>query len=197
MAIDKTVSINKVVEVLKGASNFKVESVEEFNKGIEHIIRLIKDSAILYKDESYASSYYLSVIVIEEVAKIHMGLYVQYEDKEKRNKLYDHKTKDIIGCNYTLTLGARLKDAIGQETIEKIINESYSGNLKDNREKAIYCSRVNNQYVVPSDLYSREDARNMLLFAIESFDDNLVGYTDYSLKQSKETNLIFTEISLG
>lgn len=197
MAIDKSFSINKVDEVLKGTSSFKIESTEEFNKGIDHIIRLIKDSMILYKDKSYASSYYLSVIVIEEIAKIHMGLYVRYEDKVKRDKLYDHKTKDIIGCNYTITLGTRLKNAIGQQAIEKIINQAYSGNLKDNRENAFYCSRINNKYVVPSDLYSQEDARNMLLFAIESFDDNLVGYTEYSFKCSKATDLIFDEIISG
>ncbi len=38
-------------------------------------------------------------------------------------------------------------------------------------------------------------SRALLLFAIESFDDNLVGYTEYSMNISQKTDEIFEEIS--
>ncbi len=61
-------------------------------------------------------------------------------------------------------------------------------------EKAIYCDRKNNNIVTPKDLITQELARNLLLFAIESFDDNLLGWTDYSIELSKKTDLFFETI---
>ena len=196
MELDEKLSINKIHEVLSGTSGFTIESSYEFDKGIDHIINLIYDAKVLYENGSYSSSFYISVIVIEEVAKLHMGLYIQYGRNVKKDKLFDHKTKDIIGCGYTVTMGSRLIDAIGVEEIKRICNEAYSGKLKERRENAFYCLKKDGKLAIPYELYSREDARNVLLFAIESFDDNLVGYTDYSLKRSEETDLIFDEVCM-
>ena len=49
--------------------------------------------------------------------------------------------------------------------------------------------------MTPKDLITQELARNLLLFAIESFDDNLVGWTDYSIELSKKTDLFFETIA--
>lgn len=196
MKIDENISFNKVLEVLKGTSSFSIKSVNEFNKGIDHILNLIKDAYLLYKNGSYPSAYYLSIIIIEEVAKIHMGLFITHNEKGKRDKLYDHKTKDIIGCNYTVSMGSRLVDAIGEGEIERIYNEAYNGIMKDNRENAFYCLRKDGEFIIPTDMYKKKETRSILLFAIESFDDNLVGYTDYSMEKSKETDEFFEQIQM-
>ena len=199
MCINETISMDTVRDVLNRGSDFVVSSKEEFNKGIDHIFGLIKDSFLLYENGSYPSSYYLSIIIIEEVAKLHMGLFVPPcvpGTNRKHDKLYDHKTKDIIGCNFTVSLGDRLKNAIGLPAIEKICNEAYNGDLKSKREQAFYFSHQNGRLVFPCELYSKEETKNILLFAIESFDDNLMGYTDYSLEKSSETDCIFNKICL-
>ena len=72
---------------------------------------------------------------------------------------------------------------------------SYSGKLKELREKAIYCERINGELVIPDDVINKEQAKNILLFAIESFDDNLVGYTKYSIDISKHTDEIFEQVA--
>ena len=79
--------------------------------------------------------------------------------------------------------------------MEKIFQIIYSGELTDLRENAIYCERKDNNIVTPKDLITQELARNLLLFAIESFDDNLVGWTDYSIELSKKTDLFFEMIA--
>ena len=89
----------------------------------------------------------------------------------------------------------RLKDKISNENLEKIFQFIYSGELKDVREQVIYCDRKNNNIVTPKDLITQELARNLLLFAIESFDDNLVGWTNYSIELSKKTDLFFEIIA--
>ena len=79
--------------------------------------------------------------------------------------------------------------------MEKIFQFIYSGELKDLREQVIYCDRKNNNIVTPKDLITQELARNLLLFEIESFDDNLVGWTNYSIELSKKTDLFFEIIA--
>lgn len=194
MSVNERISIEKVQEVLEGSSDLAIDSIDEFNKGIDHIIRLIKDSFLLYTNGSYSSSYFLSIIVIEEVAKLHMAIFITPNQGRKRDKLYDHRTKEIIGCNFTVTMGERLIQAIGTAEIEKICEMAYSGNMKNSREKALYFSGSNGRLVLPNELFSQEETKSILLFAIESFDDNLVGYTSYSIERSMETDRIFDDI---
>lgn len=125
-----------------------------------------------------------------------MGIYVKSSigKKIKKDPLRNHTTKQIIGSNYTICMGERLQKAIGSEEIEEIFRLSYSGELKDLREKALYCDREADNFVIPSECISEDFARKLLLFAIESFDDNLVGYSNYSIEKSKNTDEIFEEI---
>ena len=134
--------------------------------------------------------------MLEEVGKIQMGIFIKGSDSYvRKDKLRDHKSKQIVGASYTICMGERIKNAISNENLEKIFQFIYSGELKDLREKVIYCDRKNNSIVTPKDLITQELARNLLLFAIESFDDNLVGWTNYSIELSKKTDLFFEIIA--
>ena len=194
--IDENKSILEVGKVLNGESNFFIKSEKEFNKCVDYIIQLITDAYTLYNNGAFPSSVFLSIAVIEEVAKSHMGIFVK-ESKEyvKKDKLRDHKTKEIIGMNYTVCMGERIRKAMGEEELEKIFDLSYSGKLKELREKSIYCECQDGKIVTPNEIISKEFSRNMLLFAIESFDDNLVGYTDYSIRVSDKTDDIFDKVA--
>ena len=44
-------------------------------------------------------------------------------------------------------------------------------------------------------MIDEKTSRNLLLFAIESFDDNLVGWDHYSIQRSYETDKLFCEIA--
>ncbi len=193
---EKGISIEKVKAILEGKSNFSINSTEELNKCIEHISSLISDAYILYKNNSFTSSAFLSIAIIEEVGKVHMGMYIKSSDSYiKKDKLRDHMSKQIVGANYTISMSDRILKAISTEKFEEIFELAYSGKLKELREKAIYCDRENSQIKIPRDIISQEFSRNILLFAIESFDDNLVGYTSYSIKESKKTDLLFNKIA--
>ena len=86
-------SILKVAKVLNSESNFFIKTADDLNIGIDHLFRLINDSYILYQNKSFASSVFLSIAVIEEVAKIHMVLFVKGTNTYvKKEKLRDHKS---------------------------------------------------------------------------------------------------------
>ncbi len=91
--------------------------------------------------------------------------------------------------------GKRINKAISPEKIDEIFQLAYSGKLKELREQAIYCECRDGNIVVPNDIINQEFSKNILLFAIESFDDNLVGYTSYSMEISKKTDFIFAEVT--
>ena len=194
--VDKDFYFDKIESILKGSSNFYISSNEELNKCLDHVVQLISDSYVLYINNSYTSSSFLAISVLEEVGKIQMGIFIKGSDSYvRKDKLRDHKSKQIVGTSCTICMGERINNAISNENLEKIFQFIYSGELKDLREKAIYCDRKNNNIVTPNDLITQELARNLLLFAIESFDDNLVGWTDYSIELSKKTDLFFETIA--
>lgn len=66
------------------------------------------------------------------------------------------------------------------KNIMKLANEK---RLMQIRGEALYCDMINKKF-----------AREILLFARESFDDNLVGYSKYSNEISDITDKIFEEI---
>ena len=92
-------------------------------------------------------------------------------------------------------MGERLKNAIGMDELKKIYDLAYSGEMKNLRETSIYCDRRDDTIVIPSDIIDKEFARSLLLFAIESFDDNLVGYTNHSMDISNKTDELFDTIA--
>ena len=194
--VDKDCYFDEIESILNGSSNFYISSTEQLNKCLDHVVQLISDSYVLYINDSYTSSSFLAISVLEEVGKIQMGIFIKGSDSYMRkDKLRDHKSKQIVGASHTICIGERIKNSISNENLEKIFKFIYSGELKDLREKAIYCDRKNNNIVTPKDLITQELARNLLLFAIESFDDNLVGWTDHSIELSKKTDLFFETIA--
>lgn len=191
--MDKDKSIKEVERTLSRESNFKIES-KDFNKCVDHIIQLVKDSFKLFQMKSFSTSLFLSIAVIEEVGKIHVGLFTTRKNEVKKDPLRDHKRKQIMGSNYTISMGERLVNAIGMKRLEEIYSMSYSGQLKDLREKAIYCDYEDGSLMIPHECIDKQFSKDILLFAIESFDDNLVGYTKYSIERSKITDEIFESL---
>ena len=194
--IEEKKSIREVEKTLKGKSDFFISTKEQLNKGIDHIHQLITHAYILFENKAFSSSVFISIAAIEEVAKLHMGMHIRHSvSTVKKDKLRNHKTKEIIGTNYTVYMGERIRNAIETKKLEEIFEMSYSGRLKELREKTIYCEHINEELITPNDIVDKSLARNILLFAIESFDDNLVGYTEHSMDVSKQTDILFEKVA--
>lgn len=194
--IDENVNFQLIRKTLENnASEFKIYSSNDFNKGVKHIIQLITDAYTLYQKGSFSTSVFLAITVVEETGKLHMGLYIQQGTKVKKDPLKNHTTKHKLGASYTVSIGTRLQKAIGQENIKRIFDLIYSGDLMKVRNEALYCDCKNGEFFSPYDRISQRCARELLLFAIEVFDDNLVGYTSYSMNASIYTDKIFDAIA--
>lgn len=193
--MNKDISFFEVKKVLSKKSNFKIKTKDEFNKCLRHIAQLISDAYILYNEGSFSTSLFLSITIIEEVGKIHMGLFIKKASSTRNDPLRNHVSKQKIASNYTISLGFRLRKAIGEKRIKELLGMSYSGKFMELRNSSLYCDCVDDKLVIPVERVSKTLSKEILLLAIESFDDNLVGYTNYSMELSNQIDNIFSELS--
>ena len=92
-------------------------------------------------------------------------------------------------------MGERLTKCVDSKRLENLLTEMNSGDLKNKKESALYWDRKDGELFVPEDNISKNDAKCILLIAIEIFDDDLVGFTNESISLSKKTDSIFKELS--
>lgn len=188
---------NQVKELLIDKNiQFYVLTIDDFNRGCIHIVNLIRDSYLLFTNGSYSTSVFLSINAIEEIVKLHIGVYRRepIENETRRKKLdglFSHRKKHILASINTPKMGNRLNEIIGDAMIDKFINDSQNGELLLLRETALYCEVHEEQFKVPMDAIDKILARIILLIAIEIWDDSLVGYSELSLKLREQTDGMF------
>ncbi len=173
-----------------------IQSADELDKAIDHIVQLIQDSCALYMGGSYASSAFLSITACEEVAKAHIGSFTdgQQADKQGKNLFRDHKTKHKMAALPTVPMGQRLEEALGKTELQRIMNMAQNSGFVQARGNALYFQREKGSLVVPADKIDRKLSRSLALFAIEAFDDALVGLTNHSYEMDDITDELFEHV---
>ncbi len=168
-------------------------SVDQFNLACNHIAGLLQDASRLLESGSHATSTSLSITALEETSKIHIGTYRKSAEAVKRSKdpLYKHGEKHRIAVGPTVSMGSRLQSAIGQARMNELIELARSGGLIGIRESALYAEQQDENLSVPRDVISPSMGRELLLLAVEAFDDGLFDYTTYSNDLSNRTDAIF------
>ena len=189
----------EVFELIAGMARTNenlIQSADELNKAIDHIVQLIQDSCYLYLNGSFPSSAFLSITACEEVAKAHIGSFTdgKHPVKNRRNVFRDHKSKHQMAALPTVPMGKRLEEAIGSTELQKIMNMAHNSGFVQVRENAMYFQRQNSKLVIPAEKVDKKLARSLALFAIEVFDDALVGITNYSYEMDDITDALFDEI---
>ena len=173
-----------------------IQSAEELDKAIDHIVQLIQDSCNLYLNNSFPSSAFLSITACEEVSKAHIGPFTdgKHPVKKGRNAFRDHKTKHQIAALPTVPMGQRLEEALGKAELQRIMNMAQNSGFVQARENALYFQRENSKLVIPTEKVDKKLARSLALFAIEVFDDALVGLTNHSYEMDDITDALFDTV---
>lgn len=193
--LDGGKQLEAVQRVLDGGTAFHINSVEDFDKCVDHIVQLFDDAFMLHMAGSYATSAFISIAAMEEVSKTEMALFAKEEKSVKRDPLRDHKTKEVLSAAHTVQMGSRLVGSIGMGAADRIYDLVYGGKLKGLREDALYWDIVSGRMVVPEDRVDCKFSLELLLFSIEVFDDRLVGFTQHSMDASKKTDELFEKAS--
>ena len=189
-------SIKNWLETFESATSVGqhiTKTIDEFDLGLEHIVQLLTDASILLESGSHANSIFLAITALEETAK--MSVEFRRHNKEqiprKKDPLFQHGKKHLIAVKPTIAMGSRLQKAIGEQRMLELINQAWNGGFISIREASLYIDNVNGQLKIPSSTITKDMARELLLFAIESFDDGLVGLTNRSFELGKETDQVF------
>lgn len=154
---------------------------EEYNAAIAHVSDLIKASYTLFITDSFGPSLFLSITILEEIAKIRTRAWEGSREKQnvKRGKdpLFNHQKKHKISVD-PLYLGAeRLVNAVGSGRLQAIFTGYESGNYSSLRETSLYFSRNANGLQIPAKVIDLRLAAEHLLMAIELFCDIFWGMT--------------------
>lgn len=91
-------------------------------------------------------------------------------------------------------MGKRLEESLGKERCDQLFAQVANGLLKDLRENSLYSQNVEGDFVTPSELANKDNAKELLLLAIEAADDRLIGYTGYTGVIEVRLNELFEEI---
>jgi AbiV family abortive infection protein len=172
-------------------------SAEEYDAACEHIVRLLTDASILLDDGSQATAAFISITAIEETAKVHIGTYRRSTTPVARRKdpLFGHADKHKLALGPTVAMGSRLQAAIGEGRMRELMALGHAGGLVKIREDALYVAHSVGGLVTPGSAVPFSTSRELLLLAIEAFDDGLVGYTNRSMELSEATDGLFAKLA--
>ena len=201
--MDNFFDIETIEKAIKGNRVFsKNNKKEDFNKAFKHIFSLLKDAKSLYISKSFSTALFLAITAIEETAKAEIGLY-QYnnenDDLVKRSKdpLYNHKKKHVIALIQTVIMSRRIEDSLGIDRCKELLKMAHNGDLIDIREKGLYFFTKDDIFYTPSMFFDKKLSKEILLLAIECFDDRLVGYTNFTIRMKDSLNDLFKSISIN
>ena len=128
-----------------------------------------------------------------------MGIYRRAKETLPRRKdpLYKHAHKHNLALGPTVAMGSRLQEAIGEDRMHYLINKAQSGGFVALRETSLYIEQKDSALNIPIAVVSASTSRELILLAIESFDDALVGYTHQSFLLGEETDKLFERRVIG
>ena len=174
-------------------------TTEEFNQACDHIVQLLRDASTLLANNSHATAAFLAITALEETSKVHIGSYRSSGQAVPRRKdpLYRHDEKHLIAVGPTVAMGNRLQEAIGVARMNELIELARSGGLVQLREASLYVEQQGTALKAPKDAITKSTSRELLLLAIEAFDDGLVGYTTHTFVLSEQTDALFAQWKLG
>jgi AbiV family abortive infection protein len=182
-----------------GGPGYGEDPVLGFNTASRHVLVLLDDAVAAFERGSYGTSLFLAITALEETAKAELlGFRVRKpEDGQKKrgDPLRSHMKKHALAVRPTTFMG-RLPDILGAEACARLQLEATDGTINRLRETSIYagCS-AEGKVSTPSAMIDRTRAREIVLLALESADDILVGWTNESYNLTKPFEALIAKAS--
>ena len=178
------------------------ERVDSYEMLVAHVKNTWIKSKKLYLDGDYALSVFLSILVIEETAKMNFAWQDLFK-KENNNNIkpndffINHKNKLFIGIMSACLINARLDRILGIEFIEKMLklSEEKNGFMKL-RNSSVYIDYVNGKIVIPNEKIDKELSKKLCVLSGEIMAET-VGFFVWDWKDLlKEVNDFENEVGL-
>jgi AbiV family abortive infection protein len=182
-----------------GGSGYGEDPVLGFDTASQHVLVLLEDAVDAFARSSYGTSVFLAITALEETAKNELlGFRVQKSDggqKKRGDPLRSHMKKHALAVRPTTFMG-RLPKSLGAETCARLKGEATDGTINRLRETAIYAScSADGEVSTPATAVDRTRAREIVLLALESADDILVGWTSDSYDLTEPFEALMARVS--
>jgi AbiV family abortive infection protein len=182
-----------------GGPGYGEDPVFGFNTASQHVLVLLEDAVAGFARGSYGTSVFLAITALEETAKAELlGFRVQKPDggqKRRGDPLRSHTKKHALAVRPTTFMG-RLPKILGAETCTRLQQEATDGTINRLRETAIYAScSAEGKISTPTTAVDRTRAREIILLALESADDILVGWTSDSYNLTEPFEALIARVS--
>jgi AbiV family abortive infection protein len=182
-----------------GGPGYGDHPVLGFNTASRHVLVLLEDAVAAFARGSYGTSVFLAITALEETAKAELlGFRIQKPEGGQNNRgdpLHSHSKKHALAVRPTTFMG-RLPKLLGAETCARLQQEATDGSINRLRETAIYVScSADGKISAPATAVDRTRAREIVLLALESADDILVGWTNDSYQLGKSVGAFIAQVS--
>ncbi|GEM_PF-2140284 len=175
--------LKRVEEASAFPMGWKSRGSGGFNRAGDHILTLLEDAVAAFERPSFGTATFLALTALEEIAKAELMLFRRDPtDPPKRgDPMRSHANKHAIAVRDTTFMG-KLPGVLGPERCEALHKEADAGELVLLREASLYVDVRDGDLVIPKEVITPARAREILLVAIESADDVLVGYSNRSME---------------
>lgn len=140
---------------------------------ISHVEKVWMDACNMYHSKNPAIAVFLSILVIEELGKLHMiwRELILYDVLSGPVKIspddMNHRRKHFIGVMSGALINNRLERVLGKDIIRKILHQAESDELEKLRQGCLYIGVMNGETVTPGDLVDDKRARTFTILAGE------------------------------
>ena len=157
------------------------ERVDSYEMLVAHVKNTWIKSKKLYLDGDYALSVFLSILVIEETAKMNFAwqdLFKKENNNDvKLNEFFtSHKKKLSIGIMSACLINERVDRILGIEFIEEMLKLSEENGFMSLRNSAVYIDYVNGKTVIPNEAIDEELSKKLCVLSGEIMAET-VGYS--------------------
>jgi len=168
-----------------GGSLGGMSVADAFNAAASHVAVLLSDAVKAFQRKSYGTCVFLAITALEEAAKVDLLAFRVKSSpapnaKRGRDPLLSHRKKHIIAVRPTVFMGGRLQQLLGDPTCARLQKEAEAGALVQLREQSLYVHADENGVTTPATAITASRAHEVLLLALVSADDILVGWTNAS-----------------
>lgn len=166
------------------ANGFKVvtaptqdEMIRQLFTVVEHAEGLWNDATLLFKEEKYPTACFLSLVCIEECAKINFGMFQVYSsffdnrktsiknsqpsaNARRRSPLSSHVRKHFVAACSGALVNSRMDRVFGMEKVNSFISDCEKGKLEKLRQSCLYTDidESRQRVLLPMEQIAREQA---------------------------------------
>jgi AbiV family abortive infection protein len=181
-----------------GGAIYSTTSSRDFDAAFDHILELLNAATLLYTNGYFSTAAFVAITAIEEAGKAHVAIFRKDAEGPKskgQDPLRNHGAKHAMAVLPTVFFDMRLVHTLGRKACVRLQAEAENGEFVKTREAALYCGRMDGSFVTPQEAVSKARAWELVLLAIATLDDALIGYTNHTNSRGEELGVLFDTVA--